>query len=64
MQHRPGLNELTAAQDIRCVPPNLQPKAVVYHTRGFARDAYHRLAIRYAALAARREIEERPATRH
>jgi hypothetical protein len=39
-------------------------KANADDTRGFARDAYHRLAIRYAALATMRKAEEGRPARH
>jgi hypothetical protein len=58
---RRRLDEMTGAQIFKRAT-EFAAKARAADTHGFARDAYHRLAIRYAILSAEREIEEgRPA---
>ncbi len=63
MMDRPRLSELTAAQIFERAA-EFAAKARAADTQDFLRDSYHRLAIRYAVLVARREIEEGRATRH
>ena len=63
MTERPRLSELTTAEIFERAA-EFARVARAAKTQSFIRDAYHRLAIRYAVLAAEREIEERRATRN
>jgi len=63
MSDRPTLNDLTSAQ-ILARAAEFVAKATAADTDAWCRAAYHRLAIRYAWMAAEREIEEGAAVRH
>jgi len=63
---RPGygcLGDLTVAEILERAA-EFAAEANADDTRGFARGAYHRLAIRYAALATMRATEEEWAALH
>ena len=63
MVERRRLSELTSAEIFQRAA-GFAEKARAPDTHGDLRDAYHRLAVEYAALAARREMEEGAAVRH
>ena len=63
MSDRPSLNNLTSAQ-IFARAAEFAARATADDTDAWCRAAYHRLAIRYAWMAAEREIEEGSAVRH
>ena len=64
MADRPSLNDLTSEQLFERAA-EFVARARATDTDAWCRAAYHRLAIRYAFMAAEREIEEEGrATRH
>jgi hypothetical protein len=63
MIDHPRLSELTAAEIFERAA-GFAATARAADIQGYLRDSFHRLAIRYARLAAEREIEEGRATRH